>query len=133
MKRFKRGRKPKGYDSKFEHTLHKSVLKGLKRNTKVTLPYVVRKKYKPDFLLPSDDKILVEVKGRFRTSEEAAKYVHFRKSNPDYTIIFIFGKPSLPMPHAKRRKDGSKMTHAEWARKHGFTYYSEHNTPEEWG
>jgi len=36
------------------------------------------------------------------------------------------------MPAAKKRKDGSKRTHAEWAEKNNFKWYSEFDLPEQW-
>ena len=36
------------------------------------------------------------------------------------------------MPQAKKRKDGTKRTHAEWAEKNNFNWYSEETLPKEW-
>ena len=36
------------------------------------------------------------------------------------------------MPAAKRRKNGTKFTHAEWAEKNKFKWYSEKTFPKEW-
>ena len=36
------------------------------------------------------------------------------------------------MPGAKKRKDGTKRTHAEWAETNNFTWYSEETLPKEW-
>ena len=36
------------------------------------------------------------------------------------------------MPQAKRRKDGTKRTHAEWAEKNNFKWYSVDTLPNEW-
>jgi hypothetical protein len=36
------------------------------------------------------------------------------------------------MPQAKRRKDGTKRSHAEWAEANDFKWYSEHTLPKEW-
>ena len=36
------------------------------------------------------------------------------------------------MPAAKRRKDGTKRSHAEWADANGFKWYSVHNIPKKW-
>ena len=35
------------------------------------------------------------------------------------------------MPGAKKRKDGTKRTHAEWAEANEFKWYSEETLPEE--
>jgi len=36
------------------------------------------------------------------------------------------------MPQAKRRKDGTKRSHAEWAESHGFRWFSEETLPDIW-
>ena len=36
------------------------------------------------------------------------------------------------MPQAKRRKDGTKRSHGEWASSNGFRWYSEDSLPNEW-
>lgn len=137
--RFKRKRRkltrkyPSAYDSGFEYDLHCGPLKGCTLHP-MKLKYTVEKEYSPDFIHPSDDHTLIEVKGRFRDSHEAAKYVWFSKCNPEYTLVFIFSDPKKPMPGAKPRKTrrGTKLSHGEWADSHGFKYYSQHNIPKEW-
>lgn len=44
----------------------------------------------------------------------------------------MFANPSAPMPGAKRRKDGTKRSHAEWAYKNGFRWFSEDSIPDDW-
>jgi len=46
-------------------------------------------------------------------------------------IRFVFQNASATIQGAKKRKDGTKMTCAEWATLHGFTF-SEGTIPEEW-
>ena len=119
---------PKGYDSKWEYTLHQTLLKSWNHHTD-KVPYVVEHKYEPDFV---KDKILIEAKGRFWDHAEYSKYIWIRKSLPDtMELIFLFQKPYAPMPGAKKRKDGTKRTHAEWAEANEFTWYSEETLPEE--
>tara|TARA_R100001510_G_scaffold7880_1_gene6117 strand:- start:904 stop:1317 length:414 start_codon:yes stop_codon:yes gene_type:complete len=119
---------PKGYDSKWEHWLHRGVLKSWKHHTK-KIPYVVHHTYEPDFC---KDKILIEAKGRFWDHAEYSKYVWIRKSLPDtIELVFLFQKPYAPMPGAKKRKDGTKRTHAEWAESNNFKWYTEETLPEE--
>ena len=36
------------------------------------------------------------------------------------------------MPQAKRRKDGTKRSHGEWATANGFTWYSRESIPDSW-
>ena len=64
---------------------------------------------------------------------EYNKYVWIRKSlKPNQELVFLFSSPSSPMPQAKRRKDGTKRSHAEWAETNNFKWYSEHTLPKEW-
>ena len=114
---------PKGYDSKLEYDLHQNELKGYEHHPD-KLDYTVPHTYEPDFVSPVYPHILIEVKGRFRDNTEASKYKWIRECNPDKEIIFIFEKPETPFPFAKKRKDGTKMTHAEWAIKNGFRYFT---------
>jgi len=119
---------PKGYDSKWEYTLHQTLLKSWNHHTD-KVPYIVEHKYEPDFV---KDKILIEAKGRFWDHAEYSKYIWIRKSLPDtMELIFLFQKPYAPMPGAKKRKDGTKRTHAEWAEANEFKWYSEETLPEE--
>jgi len=119
---------PKGYDSKWEYTLHQTLLKSWNHHTD-KVPYVVEHKYEPDFV---KDRILIEAKGRFWDHAEYSKYIWIRKSLPDtIELIFLFQKPYAPMPGAKKRKDGTKRTHAEWAEANEFKWYSEETLPEE--
>lgn len=119
---------PKGYDSKWEYTLHQTLLKSWNHHTD-KVPYIVEHKYEPDFI---KDKILIEAKGRFWDHAEYSKYIWIRKSLPDtMELIFLFQKPYAPMPGAKKRKDGTKRTHAEWAEANNFKWYSEETLPKE--
>ena len=47
-------------------------------------------------------------------------------------LVFLFAEPTAPMPQAKRRKDGTKRTHSEWAQSRGFKWFSAHSIPKEW-
>lgn len=86
----------------------------------------------------SRKEILVEVKGRFRERKEASKYIHIRdcieqarEEEENYNgiqakekeLVFLFQDADKPMPFAQKRKDGTKQTHGEWARKNNFRYY----------
>ena len=124
---------PKGYDSLWEATLHETVLQEWKHHWD-NISYVVKHKYEPDFVKVIGDKtILLEAKGRFWDYQEYNKYVWIRKSlKPNQELVFLFSSPTSPMPQAKRRKDGTKRSHAEWAEKNNFKWYSEHTLPKEW-
>ena len=122
----KQKRYPSCYDSKFEYDLHRTVLKKFRLHP-AKVNYYVEKQYTPDFELKSKN-LLIEVKGRFRDSAEASKYVWVRKAmlenNDDRELVFIFQDPNKPMPRARARKDGTKFSHGEWAEKNNFKYFS---------
>lgn len=119
---------PKGYDSWFEYDLHQKMKQCQYHTAKVS--YVQRRSYEPDFKYKN---ILIEAKGRFRTRDEARKYVDVRDSlDPIFELVFIFMNPNTAMPGARRRADGSRFTMAEWADKHGFRYFTAETIPLEW-
>ena len=105
---------------------------------KPPIGYSVEHAYTPDFEVWVSPRhyILVEAKGRFMDSQEAAKYKWIRESlekrrkddmenHTEIELVFLFQKPGLPMPNVKKRKDGTKQTHAEWAEKNGFRWFTE--------
>ena len=124
---------PKGYDSWLEHDLHKQELKGCKFHP-CKLKYVQKKHYEPDFVYHNGKfTVYIEVKGRFRTSGEARKYVDVALGlQKNEELVFVFSDPKKPMPNAKARRDGSKRTHGEWAADYGFRFFDRKNTPKEW-
>ena len=117
---------PKGYDSKWESELHNTVLKGWKLHTS-KVNYVVEHSYTPDFVKIIDSKVIfIEAKGRFWDHAEYSKYIWIKKSLPKHSeLIFLFASPHAAMPGAKKRKDGTKFSHAQWAEKNNFRWYSE--------
>ena len=124
---------PKGYDSNWEYEIHQTILKDWKHHWE-KIDYTVNHRYEPDFVKITDDKIiLLEAKGRFWDHAEYSKYIHVREClNEHRELVFLFQKPYAPMPQAKKRKDGTKRTHAEWAESNNFKWYSEETLPEEW-
>lgn len=122
-------------DSKFEADLLAGPLKPTKN-----LAYHPRKieyvrtsthKYEPDWIYCKGSRVIfIESKGRFRTIEEANKYKYIKDYCDDCELVFVFYNPNTPMPNAKRRKDGTKLTHAEWAEKNGFKWYTKDNIKE---
>ena len=76
------------------------------------LPYILAKNYVADFT-NATTRTVVEAKGYLRDADERAKLVAVKQQHPDWNIILAFQAPNQRMP-------GMKMTHAEWARKHGF-------------
>lgn len=114
------------YDSLLEKRLHETSLKDARFHAKEDLvQYVVSHTYEPDFVIEREGKrYIIESKGRFRDSDEARKYLFIRehlKENEE--LVFIFEKASTAFPFAKRRKDGTKRTHGEWADKNKFRWW----------
>ena len=119
---------PSGIDSKLELELSK-VMTNCEWKPE-SLNYIIEKTYHPDARYK---KTLIEVKGRFRTTDEAKKYIWIRDHLEEgYELVFVFSNPYTAMPRARSRKDGTKRSHADWADKHGFTWYDKHNIPKEW-
>lgn len=136
----KRGNRkpPKGYDSWFEYELHQKLLKGCKCHSE-TLEYTQVKIYHPDFIYSDSStkggyKVYIEAKGRFRDRGEARKYIDVKKAlKKNEELVFIFYNAQTPMPNAKKRIDGTKLTHGEWAFINGFRYFTEDSIPASWG
>ena len=124
---------PKGYDSLWEYTLHKTLLKNWGMRGEA-IDYIIQRTYEPDFVRKINDKlILLESKGRFWDHAEYSKYVWIKKSLPRFIeLVFLFQNPKAPMPGAKKRRDGTKRSHAEWADKNNFRWFSEENLPKLW-
>jgi hypothetical protein len=124
---------PKGYDSKWEFLLHKDSLQSWQHHSD-KVSYIVEHKYEPDFTkIINGVEYLLEAKGRFWDYNEYNKYVWIRKClKSNQELVFLFASPHSPMPQAKKRKDGTKRSHAEWAEKNKFRWFSEHTLPKEW-
>jgi len=145
LKKIRRGgRKPRvkrpieknvtnSYDSNWEYELHNGLLRFWKHHTQ-KVEYIIEHIYEPDFVKIIDSKIiLLEAKGRFWDFAEYSKYIWINKALPTNTeLVFLFANPSSPMPQAKRRKDGTKRSHGEWASANGFKWYSEDSLPDNW-
>lgn len=71
--------------------------------------------YTPDFVLPNN--VYLEGKGILIDHQERTKYVLLKQQDPTLDLRFIFGNPL-------KRCGGMKLTHGEWAEKHGFLYCS---------
>ena len=69
--------------------------------------------YTPDFVLPNG--IIIETKGVFDAADRK-KHLLIQQQYPNLDIRFVFSNIN-----AKIYK-GSKTTHADWCRKHGFQY-----------
>lgn len=109
------------FRSKFEKQVRQVLPKSWEYEPH-SIPYTSEHNYTPDYVKGS---VLIEVKGRFRTASEARKYVDIKEQYPDKEIVFVFMKPSCPLPGARvRKKCGTKRTHSEWAEYHGFRWYT---------
>jgi hypothetical protein len=130
---------PKGYDSNFEARLHREVLskvwKYIPTPAPKPVPYTVEHTYHPDFVYKDKEGITIymEAKGRFWDYAEYNKYIWISKAlGPKEELVFLFAMPYAPMPATKRRKDGTKFSHKEWAEKNNFRWFSEETLPDEW-
>lgn len=92
------------------------------------LPYSVERKYIPDLLIGD---IYIELKGFFRQDAQR-KMKAVKAQHPDLDIRFLFQRGNSPVHGAKKRKDGTKMTCAEWADRYGFTWAEGEVIPQEW-
>ena len=92
------------------------------------LPYTVERQYYPDLLVGD---IYIELKGFFRQDAQR-KMKAVKAQHPDLDIRFLFQRASSPVHGAKKRKDGSKMTCAEWADRYNFIWAEGEQVPEEW-
>ena len=129
-----RKKPPKGYDSWFEYEAHQDKLKGCSCHTE-TVTYTQIKTYNPDFIYYGQEGrvIYIETKGRFRDFYEYKKYLDVKRSLTMLEeLVFVFMDADKPMPNSKERKNGTKLTHGEWAEKNGFTYYTLDTVPKEW-
>ena len=130
---------PKGYDSKLEQRLHETCLQSCQHHVpkEDLIPYVIPHTYQPDFLMEYNGKLFViEAKGRAREQAELRKYCYviehfenweFYKNSTctEIELVLIFENAATPMPFSKRRKDGTRQSHGEWATKNGFRWLCE--------
>lgn len=80
------------------------------------IPYLVpesQHKYTVDFTV--NGKLLIEGKGYLSDHAERQKYVLIKQQHPNLDVCFIFDNCS-------KLVGGSKLTHAQWATKHGFKF-----------
>ena len=87
----------------------------------MSVAYFVEYKYKPDFVLPNG--VIVEAKGYFRYKEQRM-HRSIKEQHPELDIRFVFS-------NVNSRVQGSRLTCANWCKKHNFLY-SEEIVPHEW-
>jgi hypothetical protein len=115
----KRKAKPKkirrsGFEDKVELLLKETDTKYVYEPFK--LPYVLPQpvqNYTPDFAIGN---MIIEVKG-YLPYKDQIKMIAVKQAHPHLDIRFVFYDPNKKLP---RRK----MTHAEWADKHNYPWYS---------
>lgn len=116
--------KKHGFDSWTELDLARNELAGLEYHPdpiQFTIPASTHK-YTPDF---KHGKYLIEVKGFIRSTDKRMyRCIAESAREQGYEFVFLFEKPQKPMTGAKKRKDGTKLTHAEWSGKVGIAWYS---------
>lgn len=114
------------YDSNLEARLHNGILSVAEHHPS-KIPYTWEHTYEPDFVLDHPGgRILIECKGYFQDRNDATKYLWVRKSLPEgHELVLCFETPHKSIHFQSVRKDGSKMTHAEWAEKNGFRWFDE--------
>lgn len=126
--------KAKKADSDWEDSLSKGVLKSCEHHNKnYDVEYTIDKVYENDFWIKqkSGRVLYIEAKGCFRDKPEAAKYRWIRLALKDEEeLVFLFQKPNQKIIWANKRKDGTKMTHAQWADYHGFRWFDEETIKE---
>ena len=90
------------------------------------------KNYAVDFGVTRADGsvIYIEYKGYLR-SEDKVKMIVIKRQHPSIDIRIVFTHPEKPVEGATKRKDGSKLSNAEWATKNGYLY-AEKVIPDEW-
>ncbi len=125
------GLKGTGYDSKLEERLHAGPLATASHH-QGHIDYVWEHTYEPDFVVDrGSSRTLVECKGYFMDRADCTKYLWVRKSLDHLTeLVFCFESPHKPIHFQAKKADGTKMTHAQWAEKHNFRWFSEENIHE---
>lgn len=85
------------------------------------LPYSIEANYYPDFVL--DNGIIIEAKG-ILDRETKRKMSSVKRCHPTLDIRFVFYDAYKPI-------EGAKMSHGDWADKHGFPW-AHKEIPVEW-
>ena len=119
--------KKKTKTSKYRSGLEKSVAFDLnKRGIEFQyeherIPYVVERKYLPDFQLPNG--IYIEAKGWFR-DEDCRKMRLLKAQYPDKEFRFLF-------QNLNTKVQSKRFTNQQWAEKYNFAY-CEGRVPDAW-
>ena len=109
-------------DNYFRSGLEKALAENLPKYFKyesASLPYVMHRKYIPDFVVDDVDGLknfYIECKGFFRAGD-TLKYKSIRDSI-DGEIIFVISDPN------KKVRKGSKMSMGQWCEKENIKHYT---------
>lgn len=90
------------------------------------VPYTISHIYNPDFTISHPDRtIYIEAKGYFQDAQEIQKYPAIRDClAANEELVFVFEKPEKPIHFRTKRKDGTRMSHGEWATKNKFRHFT---------
>jgi len=127
---------PKGFDSWLEYDLANGPLKEAQHHPHKTelINYSVPHTYAYDFMfIHNNHMYLCEAKGRLRDSADGRRYHYVKDSIEDWHVFkesgcdsieffFLFENSKTPMPFAKKRKDGTKQSHGEWASRYNYRW-----------
>ena len=91
-----------------------------------SIEYIVpesKHKYQTDFKIGN---VYIECKGFLRGSSDKNKYVHIARSleAQGCKLVFLMDNPEKKMSGAKKRKDGTYLTHRDWLDKSGIPCYA---------
>lgn len=116
------------FDSDLEKRLYEGPLNTCEFHTE-KVPYTISYSYNPDFIYRTEEAVFyIESKGFFQDASEIRKMVAVKDALPEgHYIVFVFERPDKPIHFQKKRKDNTKMTHKEFAEKHGFMWFDENN------
>ena len=116
------------FRSPLEKRLH-GVLKGFKYEP-CKMAYITERNYIPDFV-DEERRILIEAKGFFRQGDDK-KYLSIKKCYPKWRMIFVFSDPKKPVRKGGLpRKDGTRLSLAEWAEQNGWEWATENTLPDD--
>lgn len=120
-------KKPK-YRSPLEERIHKRIPSF--EYEKKKLAYTIHRNYIPDFV-DKKRKILIEAKGFFRQGDDK-KYSSIRECYPEWRMIMVFSDPHKPVRKGGiPRKDGTKLSLAQWAEQNGWEWATENTLPKD--
>jgi hypothetical protein len=102
-------------EEKFWEALKLSFPKCLVTYETESLPYVLERKYRPDFIIvrPDGTKTYIEIKGYLRPSDRT-KLVAVKKGNPSLDLRIIFAQDN--------KISNSNMRYSDWAKKYRIPF-----------